>query len=149
VLLLGATGTGREVAASALHALGGRRGPLVAVNCAAVPETFTDGMFFGVQRDAFTGAVLGVGLFGEANQGTLFLDDVGDLPAELQPKLLRTIERYEVFRSTAHARCRAMFTCSRREPRSSRRSRRAVSSAESSLRGWRGRGSACAPTRAA
>lgn len=96
VLLLGATGTGKEVAASALHALSSRRGPLVAVNCAAVPETLADGMFFGVQRGAFTGAVPGVGLFGEADQGTLFLDEVGDLPAALQPKLLRAIERREV-----------------------------------------------------
>jgi len=96
VLLLGETGTGKGVAASALHQRSGRRGKLVEVNCAAVPATLAESMFFGTHRGAFTGAVDQSGFFGEANQGTLFLDEVGDLPIDLQPKLLRALENHQV-----------------------------------------------------
>jgi DNA-binding NtrC family response regulator len=97
VLLLGETGTGKGVAASVLHRRSGRPGKLVEVNCAAIPATLAESMFFGTHRGAFTGAVDQVGFFGEAHQGTLFLDEVGDLPPELQPKLLRALETHQVF----------------------------------------------------
>jgi DNA-binding NtrC family response regulator len=96
VLVLGETGTGKEVVAQAIHNLSGRSGELVAVNCAALPATLAEAQFFGVLRGAYTGAVEQAGFFGEAHQGTLFLDEVGDLPIEIQPKLLRAIETREV-----------------------------------------------------
>ena len=107
VLLLGATGTGKEVAAHALHRLSGRAGKLVPVNCAAIPSTLAESLFFGVQRGAFTGALSSPGVFGEAEGGTLFLDEVGELPIELQAKLLRAIEQREFLPlgSTKAVRC--------------------------------------------
>jgi DNA-binding NtrC family response regulator len=91
VLLLGETGTGKEVAAAAIHTLSRRPGKFVSVNCAAIPATLAEGMFFGVKKGAYTGAIEHAGFFGEARDGTLFLDEVGDLPLDLQPKLLRAI----------------------------------------------------------
>ena len=107
VLLLGETGTGKEVAANALHRLSGRVGKLVTVNCAAVPTTLAEGLFFGVHRGAFTGAVSSPGVFVEAEGGTLFLDEVGELPLDLQAKLLRAIEQREFLPlgSTKAVRC--------------------------------------------
>ena len=96
VLILGETGTGKEVTAQALHQLSQRRGELVAVNCAAIPATLAESQLFGVSRGAFTGAVAHGGLFGQADHGTLFLDEVGELPSELQPKLLRALESRRV-----------------------------------------------------
>jgi transcriptional regulator with GAF, ATPase, and Fis domain len=92
VLLLGDSGTGKEVTAQALHTLSGVRGPLVAVNCAAIPETLAESQLFGHQSGAFTGAKAHPGCFRAASNGTLFLDEVGELPASLQPKLLRALE---------------------------------------------------------
>jgi len=92
VLVLGATGTGKGVAATAIHALSHRPGKLVAVNCAAIPTTLAESMFFGVQKGAYTGAVEHPGYLGEAHQGTLFLDEIGELPPALQPKLLHALE---------------------------------------------------------
>lgn len=96
VLLLGETGTGKGLAARALHERSGRPGKLVTVNCAAVPSSLAEGLFFGVRRGAYTGAVEHAGLFGEAHQGTLFLDEVGELAPELQAKLLLALESREV-----------------------------------------------------
>ncbi len=96
VLLLGETGTGKDVVAQAIHRASHRRGAFVPVNCAAIPETLAEAHFFGVQRGAFTGATAQSGYFGEAQRGTLFLDEVGELPFELQPKLLRALETREV-----------------------------------------------------
>ncbi len=93
VLLLGESGTGKEVVARALHARSGRRGELVAVNCAAIPATLAESQLFGHAAGAFTGAQrASEGWFRRADEGTLFLDEIGDLPLELQPKLLRALE---------------------------------------------------------
>jgi transcriptional regulator with PAS, ATPase and Fis domain len=92
VLLLGESGAGKEVAARALHELSGRRGALVTVNCAAIPETLAESQLFGHTSGAFTGARAQPGWFRAAHQGTLFLDEIGELPLGLQPKLLRALE---------------------------------------------------------
>ncbi len=97
VLLLGETGTGKEVAARYLHAAGPRAPrPFVAVNCGALPSELADSMLFGHERGAFTGATGSHrGFIEEAGEGTLFLDEVGDLPLALQVKLLRVLETRE------------------------------------------------------
>ena len=92
VLLLGESGTGKEVTARALHELSGVKGPLVAVNCAAIPESLAESQLFGHVAGAFTGAKEQPGCFRAAHGGTLFLDEVGELPLTLQPKLLRALE---------------------------------------------------------
>jgi DNA-binding NtrC family response regulator len=97
VLIVGATGTGKEVVANAIHAESGRRGRVIAVNCAALPGTLVESVLFGSKKGAFTGAVADQdGAFVRANGGTLFLDEIGDLAIEAQPKLLRALENGEV-----------------------------------------------------
>ena len=93
ILILGESGTGKELVARALHAQSGRRGPLVVVNCGALPRELIESELFGHERGAFTGAEKRhLGCFGEADGGTLFLDEIGELPPELQPRLLRALE---------------------------------------------------------
>ena len=99
VLLLGETGTGKELVASEIHRLSGRTGKFVPVNCAAIPEHLAEGELFGYVRGAFTGAVgESVGLFGAADGGTLLLDEIGEMPIALQAKLLRALATGEVRR---------------------------------------------------
>jgi transcriptional regulator with GAF, ATPase, and Fis domain len=94
IVLLGETGTGKELFARVLHTHGPRRDfPLVSVNCAALPPTLIESELFGHQRGAFTGAIAPrQGRFELAHHGTLFLDEIGDLPMDLQPKLLRVLQ---------------------------------------------------------
>jgi two-component system, NtrC family, response regulator AtoC len=94
VLLLGETGVGKEVFASELHARSRRKkGPLVTVNCAAIPEPLIEAELFGYEKGAYTGAAHSkMGFFQAADGGTLFLDEIGELPLEVQPKLLRALE---------------------------------------------------------
>ena len=97
IILEGETGTGKEVVTRSLHAWSGRSGPLVAVNCAALPEALAEGELFGYRRGAFTGANKpSQGFFRSAEGGTLLLDEVTDLPLPLQAKLLRVLEEHEV-----------------------------------------------------
>ena len=97
IVIEGETGTGKDGLAKAIHQWSGRKGSLVSVNCAAIPANLAEGELFGYRRGAFTGAERSHdGFLQAASRGTLFLDEVVELPLDLQPKLLRAIEQQEV-----------------------------------------------------
>jgi DNA-binding NtrC family response regulator len=97
VVLQGESGTGKEVIARAVHALSGRTGPFIAVNCGALPETLIESELFGHRKGAFSGATEDrLGLVRSADKGTLFLDEIGDLPAASQTAFLRVLQESEV-----------------------------------------------------
>ncbi len=99
VLLVGETGTGKELVARHIHTCSGREGPFLAVNCGAFSETLIDAELFGHEAGAYTGAGQArAGWFEAANGGTLFLDEIGDLPLALQVKLLRVLQERQVVR---------------------------------------------------
>ena len=100
VLIRGESGTGKEIVARMLHSLSGRKeGPFVKVNCAAIPRELLEAELFGYEKGAFTGAhKTKPGRFETANKGTIFLDEIGDMPLELQSKLLQVLEHYEFMR---------------------------------------------------
>jgi two-component system, NtrC family, response regulator AtoC len=113
VLIQGESGTGKELVARALHRQSPRTAaPFVALNCASLPDTLLESELFGHERGAFTGAVARKpGLFELADRGTLFLDEVGDVSAAMQPKLLRALETQEYRRvgGTQNIRCNVRF----------------------------------------
>ncbi len=100
VLILGESGTGKEIIAKAIHANGSRREkPFIAVHCGAIPENLLESELFGHTKGSFTGAIRDkIGKFEAANQGTIFLDEIGTLPMHLQIKLLRVLQEQEVER---------------------------------------------------
>ncbi len=97
VLIRGGSGTGKELVAKAIHNNSKRSGsPFVAVNCGAIPSTLLESELFGYEQGAFTGALKRkIGKFEQANGGTIFLDEIGDMPVEMQVKLLRVIQEKE------------------------------------------------------
>jgi DNA-binding NtrC family response regulator len=108
VLIEGETGTGKEVVAQEIHRSGNRsRGPWVAVNCGAIPDTLLEAELFGHVKGAFTGAIHSrAGKFEAANHGTIFLDEIGDMPFAVQAKLLRVLQEHEIERLGGNERIR-------------------------------------------
>lgn len=101
ILITGETGTGKEMFAQAIHNASNRKnGPFVAVNCAALPESLLESELFGYEEGAFTGAKRGgkIGLFEQADGGTIFLDEIGDMSYSLQSRLLRVLQEHQVVR---------------------------------------------------
>jgi len=115
VLINGETGTGKEIAAKQVHSLSARRDkPMVAVNCAAIPDTLIESELFGYEKGAFTGATTNrIGLIEAAHGGTLFLDEIGELPLAAQARLLRFIQEGEIRRigSVATRRVNVRLIC--------------------------------------
>jgi len=123
VLILGETGTGKELIAGAIHQRSRRSDkPLVRVNCTSIPKELFESEFFGHAKGAFTGAIRDrAGRFEAANGGTLFLDEVGEIPLELQAKLLRVLQEKSYERvgedRTRHANVRIVAATNRDLPR--------------------------------
>jgi len=103
VLIYGETGTGKEIIAQSIHNMSNRKNkPFIAQNCAAIPENLLESILFGTTKGSFTGAVDRVGLFEQANGGTLLLDELNSMPIHLQPKLLRVLEEGCITRIGSH-----------------------------------------------
>lgn len=99
ILIVGDTGTGKEMYAQSIHNYGMKNSePFIAINCAAIPENLLEGILFGTTKGAFTGAVDRSGLFEEAKEGTLFLDELNSMPIAMQTKLLRVLQERQVNR---------------------------------------------------
>ena len=100
VLITGPTGSGKEILAKVVHEASPQSsGPFIAVNCAAIPATLAESLFFGHEKGTFTGAGVGTtGYFEQANNGTLFLDEIGEMPIDLQPKILRALQEKKITR---------------------------------------------------
>lgn len=100
VLILGETGTGKELVSDTIHALSSRaNGPFIKINCAAIPENLLESELFGHEKGAFTGATaVKIGKFEQAKGGSILLDEIGDMPIHLQPKLLRAVEQKQAER---------------------------------------------------
>ena len=98
-LILGPTGSGKELVAKGIHEASGKKGPLISVNCAAIPTELLESELFGHEKGAFTGAVeRRDGKFLAANSGSIFLDEIGDMSPSLQAKILRVLESGEIER---------------------------------------------------
>ncbi|MCQ6592535.1 sigma-54 factor interaction domain-containing protein [Escherichia coli] len=111
VMIYGESGTGKELFAQSIHNQSQcHRGPFVAINCAAIPETLLESELFGYEGGSFTGARREgkEGLIELAHQGTLFLDEIGELPLPIQSRLLRVLQEYEIMRvgGKGHYPCR-------------------------------------------
>lgn len=114
IVIQGESGTGKEVVARELHRMSGRKGPLQAINCAAIPANLIESELFGYKRGAFSGADRDkTGLIAAAHNGTLLLDEIGDMPLEAQAKLLRVIQAREVYPlgATAAHKIEVRFAC--------------------------------------
>ena len=100
VFISGESGTGKELVARAIHFYSDRKaGPFITVNCAAIPETLIESELFGHEQGAFTGATKKrIGKFKQANRGTIFFDEIGDMPLVLQAKLLRVLQERQIQR---------------------------------------------------
>lgn len=108
ILIVGATGTGKELVAQSIHSFSPRRNkPFIDVNCSAVPSNLFESMFFGTEKGAFTGSIAKQGFFEMANGGTLFLDEVNSINPEMQAKLLRVLQekRFQRIGGTQYIRC--------------------------------------------
>ena len=113
-IIFGATGSGKELVAEALHEESRRKGRFVTINCAAIPKELIEAEIFGFEKGAFTGAVKSsIGKFEQAQKGTLFLDEIGDMPADLQTKLLRVLENSVISKvgSTAEIKLDVRIIC--------------------------------------
>src|SRR3974390_3497296 len=119
VLIIGESGTGKEVAARTLHDLSPRADqPFIAVNCGAIPETLIEAELFGYERGSFTGAVRShAGYFERSGEGTVLLDEITEMPLEMQVKLLRVLESRQIFRvggtKNIEIRCRVLAATNR------------------------------------